>query len=392
MRRILNRVFTGALALATLVAPAGATAVPQHTAAVDQLIRQGVGHDADGDYEAAAATWQQLGELAPDHPGAHVHATDTMYWLQVFEDDDESYDEEILRESLAGVSKSEAWVEEKPSAGRAHLYLGQSLINLGRLHGIRGRLYKAGSLGERGREHLERALELDPTLRDAAYPLGLYAYYASQVPRLFQWMSFLWFVPKGNAQQGLSYLDEVRQRADYYRFTGAFHLANIRTYHSMQDRALSLAITRDLHEQHPSNSLVHFELIEVLMLERDYEAVVIEARALEGHPGQARHHRGRANVARIWRARAELHLGRPRPAWEILETFGAEGPEVPGWGHRWVAVTRGQILDVQGERDAAIAQYRLVASPESSHTGRSAQAARAGLKAPFALGEPASIR
>jgi tetratricopeptide (TPR) repeat protein len=381
----------GALALATMVASMGAAAAPEHTPAVDQLIRQGIGHDADGNYEAAAATWERLRELAPEHPGAHVHATDTMYWLQVYEDDDERYDEAILRESLAGVRKSEAWVDEKPDAARAHLYLGQSLINLGRLHGIRGRLYKAGSLGERGREHLERSLELDPTLSDARFPLGLYAYYASQVPRLFQWFNFLWFVPKGNAQQGLRDLDEVRQRGDYYRFAGAFHLANIRTYHSAQDRALALAITRHLHEQHPSNSLVHFELVEVLMLERDYEEALIEARALEDHPGEAPHHRGRANVGRIWRARAELHLGRAQRAWETLETFGTDGPDVPGWGRRWVAVTRGQILDVQGERDGAIAQYRRVASPESANPDRSGQAARAGLEAPFALDEPASV-
>jgi tetratricopeptide (TPR) repeat protein len=381
----------GALALATLVAPLGAAAVPQHTAAIDQLIRQGIGHDADGDYEAAATTWERLRELAPEHPAAHVHAADTMYWLQVHEDGDERYDEEILRESLTGVRKSEAWIEEKPDAAHAHLYLGQSLMNLGRLHGIRGRLYKAGSLGEQGRGHLERALDLDPTLSDARYPLGLYAYYASQVPKLFQWLNFLWFVPKGNAQQGLRDLDDVRQQGDYYRFTGAFHLANIRTYQSTQDRALALAITRHLHEQHPSNSLVHFELVEVLMLEGDYDEVLIEARELEGHPGEALHHRGRANVGRIWRARAELHLGRPQRAWEILETFGPDGPEVPGWGRRWVAVTRGQILDVQGERDDAIVQYHLVASPESTNPDRSAQAARAGLQAPFALDEPASV-
>ncbi len=59
----------GALALATVVAPHSAAAEPQHTAAIDQLIRQGIGHDADGNYEVAAATWERLRELAPDAKG-----------------------------------------------------------------------------------------------------------------------------------------------------------------------------------------------------------------------------------------------------------------------------------------------------------------------------------
>jgi len=348
-------------------------------------LREGVRHNDDGDYDAAEATWRRLAESAPLHPAPHVHAVDTLFWRQVQEDDDGDYDEAILRESELAIAKSEAWAKARPDDARAHFYLGQALISLGRLHGIRARLYRAGSLGERGREALERALELDPSLQDAKFSLGLYAYYASLVPEVFQWLNFLWFVPKGDAATGLRQLEEAWRGGDLYRFTGGFFLAHVLTYHEQESYARAFEILRSLHDAHPHNSMVHFELVELLITVEDYERAIQEALALEAHPGTARHDRGRANMARIWRARARLLSGQPERAWEILQPFGAEGPEEPDWGSRWVRLTRGQILDVQGERERAIAQYESVAWLDLPGEPRSRERARAGLEKPFVL-------
>ena len=356
---------------------------------VDRLIHVGMRQADDGDYTAAARTWASLNQLAPAHPAPHVHAVDTLFWLQVHEDDNSSYDEAIQRESEEAVRKAEAWAAAEPLDPRAHFYLGQAKLHLGRLHGVRARLYTAGSVSESGRETLEHALELEPSLDDAKYGLGLYAYYASQLANIFKWIDFLWFVPKGDAEKGLRYLGDAFEKGDLYALTGGFILANVLTYMEPQDHPKALALTRQLHADHPGNSLVHFELVELLVMVGEYEEAIREASVLEAHPGQERHHRGRAQAARVWRARAELMRGNPETAWTILEPFGADGPEAPDWGNRWVKVTRGQILDVQGKRESALVEYEQVASLKlPGNSPRSQEAARAGLETPFELDLP----
>jgi hypothetical protein len=86
------------------------------------------------------------------------------------------------------------------------------------------------------------------------------------------------------------------------------------------------------------------------------------------------------------RARAELSLGRPEVALELLESFGLDGPERPPWGRAWVLLTRGQAFDAVGERARAVAHYQRVAKlGEFNGSARAEDLAKAGLASPFAL-------
>ena len=354
---------------------------------VDALIHEGLRDNSNGHFDAAARVWKRLGEAAPQHPAANVHAVDTLVWLQVFDNVDTRFDDRIVQQSEEGIRKAKAWVKARPSEARAHLYLGQALMSLGRLHGIRLRIYRAGLYGERARKELERALELDPSLTDAKYSIGLYAYYASAIPDLVQWLSFLWFIPTADAPLGLRYLEEVRRDGDLYQFSAAFYLANIRWYHDKWlDYPFALSTLEKLRKDHPRNSLIHFELLEVLLAAGRYEDVLRESRELESHPGTGRHDRGRANMGRIWRARAEVLLARPELGWRLLERFGEDGPMEPSWGNRWVHSTRGQIKDAMGERAQAIAEYeRVMALKLNPKFDRATKIANKGVDEAFRL-------
>ena len=349
------------------------------------LVHEGMRNNSDGDFAAASQVWKKLGEIAPHHPAANAHAVDTLYWLQIFDDDDTSYDDDILREGEEAIRKAEAWVEAHPNNARANMYLGHSLMNLGRLHGVRMRIYKAGVYGDKSFEALERALELDPNLTDAKFSLGLYYYYASLIPEVVQWLSFLWFVPTADAPLGLQYLGEVAEHADLFQFTAAFYLSNIRMYHPNRlDPAYALSTIEKLYEEHPQNSLIHFEVVEALLTADRYEEALRDATLLEAHQGKTRHERGRANMGRIWRARAEVFLGRPKRSLKLLESFGEDGPVVPSWGNRWVHVTRGQAKDTMGQREEALAMYqKVVALDLDPLFARSAQIAAKGIEKPF---------
>ncbi len=355
---------------------------------IEASLAQGLAHLADGEYEAADATWARLRELAPAHPAAYVHAVDTLYWRDIHVDDGSGFDPAIEQGATLAVERARAWAEGRSRDPLAQLYLGQALIQLGRFHGTRLRIVKAGGLGEEGRKSLGRALALDPALADARYPLGLYQYYAGQIPNLLSWLKFLWFMPEGDVQGGLANLERAREGGDRYRFDAAFYLTNIRAYHeSVRDVDWAVRETRVLHDRHPRNALVHFELLELLAMQGEYEAARLEAQKLEAHPGRATsaEARGRANMATVWRARAELALGQPERALGTLHGFGEDGPSEPDWGARWVQVTRGQALDALGRRDEAIARYERVVALDLDDDSRARAEAEAGLAAPPAV-------
>lgn len=354
---------------------------------IDQFISQGLRHNAEGNYDAACEVWNRMREFHPDHPAANVYAADTLYWRMIHQDSDTRYDVAIQHECEEAIRKAESWVDATPDDAYAHFYLGQALIHLGRLYGVRGRLIDAGVLGERAREELERSLELNPNLIDAKFPLGLYYYYASLVPSLFKWLGFLWFVPTGDGETGIVFMDDVARSGDLHRVTAEFTLAGVRSYHPERiDHDWALEKIRGLHERYPENAIVHFELLKLLEMHGKHRDLVLEARALETHPGTGREQRGRAAVARVWRARGEMMLHRIDEAWETLAVFGEDGPENPDWGARWVQLTRAQLLDLRGEREAALDLYRVVLASDSDASLSPAQSiALIGIERPFEL-------
>ena len=58
------------------------------------------------------------------------------------------------------------------------------------------------------------------------------------------------------------------------------------------------------------------------------------------------------------------------------------------WSQRWLLLLRGHLLDLDGEREAAITHYEQVLAASKSRFGisRTGKLAQRGLEAPFRLG------
>jgi len=357
------------------------------SARLDEMIRRGLARNARGDLDGADLVWQEIRDAFPEHPAGWVFAIETLEWRKNLDFTTTGFDAEIRRLGNRGLELSEAWVKRAPKSAEAHFYAGRVLVALMVLDGMQGHYYKAGTQGERSRKHLERALRIDPKLTDAKLPLGTYYYYASIATKYIGWLTWLWFVPTGEHDLGLAYVTEVGEEGDLMRYEAQVELTRMFLYmEETPSRAEPILI--QLAEQYPENTYLKFELVELYMMTGDHRRTVETALALERTSGTQYGDRQRRQMARIWRARAELERGRLGEVSKILEQLDAEWESIGIWGRRWIWVTRGQLHDVAGRREQAVAEYQqVIASRDDAKWGstRSMRQAEAGLESAYQL-------
>ena len=352
------------------------------------LMERGMLANLKGHFSDAELIWQELRVLAPEDGGAALGEIDTAWWRLMLDEGATWNDATILDASREAIGLADARLELDPDDADALYQKGAALFNLARLNGIRGRYLKAGGDGEDGRRFLERSLELDPGRTDSRYALGLYTYYTDIAPKVVQWMSWLWFVPKGDRDAGLRNLEIVRAGGGLYATGATFILMNIHTYHAPMDLPGALATGRALHALYPENALFHSELVEVLLKMGLYPEAIQSAFALEANEPAEVEARVRPQLVRILRAQAVLLSGRTEEAWAILEPMDAQSSALPIWGGAWLYLVRGQVQDARGERSAARQEYERVLSLKGPRFNpRASIIAEAGLEKPFKAAE-----
>jgi tetratricopeptide (TPR) repeat protein len=355
---------------------------------VDELVRRGLGHSENGDLDAADAAWKELRTLHPHDPAGHIYALDTLYWRRSLDFTDSRFDAAIREHADRGLELAKRRIKSSPDDALSHLYCGQAQNALMRLEGFQGSLYKAAKAGVSSAKHFERALEIDPELYDAKLGLGSYYYYASIAGRYLRWLSWLWFVPTGERDLGLEYITEAASRGDYQRFEAATSLARIYLY--MEDDPRTAApLVEGLANDYPANTYLQFERLELRMFQGDYAGTVEAARALEESTSTQYGAEERRRAARVWRARAELHLGQIDQASLTLTPLESELEDLSRWNKRWILLTRGHLYDLAGRREQAVALYERVIALKSRWGGtRPIELAQLGLEQPFSLSVP----
>jgi hypothetical protein len=381
---LIQGLFVGSVATCAPLSVTSHGSGPESDVAI--LLREGVEHNFKGDLAAADVIWKQMRDLYPAHPAGPFFEVSTLYWRQTFDAADTQYDLAILSSARQTIYLADARLEHNAEDAEALFYRGQAKMNLARLEVVRGHYLKAGGFGEEGRKDLERVLQLDSSFIDAKHQLGMYYYYAAKLPSVMKWLNFLWFIPKGDGPLGLQYLSEVVSSGDLMRYDASSILLSIRVYLDPEPEP-ALKLARDLQEQFPTSTLIHFQVIEALTALKDGEGVIRESLLLEQSAGNFFHDAGRRRMVMIWRAGAELELGRPEKAWDVLESFGEIMPEDPGWALPWVSLIRGRVVDVMGLREEALSYYRVVTRLKSPQGDPAATAlARTHISKPYQVG------
>lgn len=232
----------------------GITAAPAVARAYDLIL------DADFDQLKKA-----LPETCPPAPAVACRGLEALsLWWQIQLDlDNRTLDEKFLVTVNAAIAEAERWAAAEPQRAEAWFYVGAAYGTRAQFKVYRVERVAAARDGKRIKEALEKALELDPSMHDAEFGIGMYRYYAGVAPAIFRFLRFFLLLPGGDREGGLAQLERASTLGLLVRGEAQFQIHVLDLWYEHKSTE-ALALIRGLQERYPHNPLFHQIEAEIL--------------------------------------------------------------------------------------------------------------------------------
>ncbi len=360
------------------------------TRKIDDLQYEGTLIRLHGDFEAAQKIEDALIENYTE-PAGHVFALNTIITHLTWDERDTSYNEALLEHAEATIDWCTARIEDDPRSVLGHYYCGQAHFALSYYYGLTGSYYSAGRYGTRTIEYLEEALRLDPSLTDAKMHLGVAYFVADNLPPFVKMFSrVLWFIPTGNSEKSLPYLQEVIAEGFQYQDVARYIYSVLLLEGGDDELNLAIAQLTHLVASYPANPRFQIRLISLLLIEGYYEKTLEVANGFLGQDTVLEPEE--VTLTRVWMTRAHMGLNQVEKAAALFDELDASfmelADELPEWSMTWHLLTKGQLHDLAKRRDEAKAAYRdILDIAASTYVNQLViDAATTGLSQPYTLG------
>jgi tetratricopeptide (TPR) repeat protein len=342
---------------------------PELTAAFDQAYSL--------DFAEALAAARAIIAKHPDDPSAY-RAVATVTWLQMLFARGGTFidhylgkvtkmqfnmpkpppelDGEFLRMVDKAVTLSEAQVRARPRDAQAQFNLGASwALRAGYVGSVQGSVTGAFSASRHAYNAHERALDLNPTLVEANFVVGMYRYAISTLglpTRMLAYMAGF----GGGKERGIQMI-EIASKSGSEQADALFALAVI---YSREGRHMDAVLKlRELERRYPRNRILVLEEGAALIRagHADTADAVLTAGLERLDEDPRPHSLGERGYWLYKRGLARLHWNHRAEA--ALDLDAALTANPVGWVRGRIHVTRGQLADLNGRREEALAEYRL---------------------------------
>jgi hypothetical protein len=186
----------------------------------------------------------------------------SLWWQIQIAPESRVLDSRFTDRAATAIKANEAWTRREPNRGEAWFYLAGSYGPLVQWRVLRGERLAAAREGKKIKEALERALQLDPSLDDAYFGIGLYHYYADVAPTAAKILRFLLFLPGGDRVNGLQEMLQARERGALLKGEADYQLHQVYLWYE-HDTARALELLRGLDARYPANPLFMRRIAEV---------------------------------------------------------------------------------------------------------------------------------
>jgi tetratricopeptide (TPR) repeat protein len=352
-------------------------------------LKTGIDYQMRSNVAGVAETAHWLKETYPKNAIGYVFNLNGLITEFSWDESVKTYDASIFSEADEALERCKRQIKngERESLAQAYFLCGQAHFALTYLHGARGNYYRAGTNGSDTIEHLEKALEYDPTLIDAKMHLGAAYYFADNLPPFVRaFSSLLWFIPSGNSAKALPYLREVAEGESLYAPPAKYMYAWMLLQGDAADQDTATQLLAELVKAYPQSRRFYLRYVSHLVLSGEYETASIAARKFIAGCPDCQRKTADVDLARIWLARASLDQGEVGSAQSTLSQISEE-PK-PRWADAWQTLTVGNIADLNGERSIAVDHYQRVLdlAGQGGVSSRLRELALSSLEQPYDVG------
>ncbi|MBP5617266.1 MAG: tetratricopeptide repeat protein [Elusimicrobiaceae bacterium] len=358
-------ILTAVLFLATATAPARAelTLPPD----VMQHATVGINGVYSLDFDTAQENIAWVFAHYPDHPFAHfgnamIAWSRYEYEFETSDDNQRKVFEKILDDSIDGIKR---WIKQNPKDSNGYMGIG-ALYGLRALFNMRNRNWVTSYFaGRKAISNLEKSLKLDPTYYDAYFGLGIYEYFAGTLPTVIKVLAKIVSI-KGDPQKGVNFLNLARTKAHFTADSAKLILIEVQNTRNSAFYApeKSLEYIRQLRAKFPKNPLMHYVEIICLYETKNYAQVTEQANLFLTLIGQDKFYKD-IYIPRAYTALGTVQMaqGNFQEARKLFEESRqkTKGQSPSRWGV-WNELRLGQVYDLLGQREKAVAQYKHVLS------------------------------
>jgi tetratricopeptide (TPR) repeat protein len=284
---------------------------------------------------------------------------------------------------------AETLERSQPTDAEVKLLLGLAQGSKALADGARKNYLAAFQALREAHRRFQEALQLDPSLVDAYYGIGLYNFALEQLPGLLKPLVTI-VLPRGDPAHSLQELERVAQQGTYLKMTA--RVALLRLYAGQAEKhAEALRLGRDLLRRFPGNPDLYFATANAASeLGRTAEALEI-ARRISQHLAEGRPHFTADLSARYNQLMGKIYMDHGEFATAL--TFFTRAIEAPTpqryrWVTAWAWTRSGMIYDLQEDRAEAVRRYRMAVAVGTD--GIAKDLARRYLEAPYRGRSPAA--
>jgi hypothetical protein len=246
----------------------------------------------------------RLKEACPPAPDGACQAlrVASLWWQIQINPDSRALDTRFSELAASTIAANDAWTRREPRRAEAWFYLAGAYAPRVQWRVLRGERLGAARDAKRIKDALERALQLDATLNDAYFGIGLYHYYADVAPASAKILRWLLLLPGGDRTMGLREMLQARDKGELLRGEADFQLHFVYLWYEHKtgdalnllarldarypNNPLFLQLIADIRDtylhDHAASAAAWRSLLERAQSGRVYSSQAIEARAREG--------------------------------------------------------------------------------------------------------------
>jgi tetratricopeptide (TPR) repeat protein len=330
-------------------------------AATHARVTSVMAHYYNFEFDAAVEEAIAIRDSEPDNPLGHFLVAECYWWQIINNADDPVLIEEFEIASNEAIRLSERRLDRDDREAMALFFLAGAYGRQAILAGLTSEHLEAVQSSLTGRKYVKRLAKYHPEVDDAYFGIGLYDYYAADLPWFARLIGKLFLGLGGDRERGLRELERAAEHGLFTRIEARIFLAII--YLDAEERYEdAMQILQELHATYPDNLdyygmlafayRTHHEYVDAIRMLRQLNAKAVDSPAF-GHRSHG--------MTRYFLGSTYKVAGMFEPGVEELSTAiaHAEAGQL-SWLQAIGYLERGRCHDVLGRRDEALADYERV--------------------------------